>query len=117
MTEQEQKELELFKTWWKTQRWVADCDTHEYITQRVEEAWFARAKLDVNKPSWDTAPSWAKYLTQDSNGRWAWWENKPMLTIPSVGLSDTYYWDGYPGNVEYIGYHNLSKEINEKENL
>lgn len=114
MTEQEEKEIELFATWWDTDPTLY---TDDYEKGIAEEAWFARAKLDNSKPTWNTAPIWARYLTQDSNGRWAWWENKPTLTVPSVGVSDTYYWDGYPGNVEYIGHHNLSKEIYEKENL
>ena len=43
MTEQEQKELELFKEWFKT------IDKYHYqFKLQYEEAWFARAKLDRN---------------------------------------------------------------------
>lgn len=29
------------------------------------------------KPSWDSAPNWAKYLAMDSDGKWWWYEKKP----------------------------------------
>lgn len=29
------------------------------------------------KPEWGSAPEWAKYLAQDDNGRWYWYERKP----------------------------------------
>jgi len=48
MTEQEVKELELFKEWFKT------VDKHHYQYKlQYEEAWFARAKLD-KKPYIDS---------------------------------------------------------------
>lgn len=57
MTEQEQKELELFKKWWKSY--------HEFPTEHgfaiAEEAWFARAKLDRQTPS-KTLGSYARSL-------------------------------------------------------
>lgn len=30
------------------------------------------------KPDWKDAPEWANYLTQDCDGRWYWWEHKPI---------------------------------------
>ena len=44
MTEKEQKELELFKEWFKT----VDKYNQQYLFQ-YEEAWFARANLDKEK--------------------------------------------------------------------
>lgn len=29
------------------------------------------------KPSWDEAPDWARYLAQDYDGSWTWFEKKP----------------------------------------
>lgn len=29
------------------------------------------------KPSWDAAPDWAKFLTQDSTGYWFWHAVEP----------------------------------------
>lgn len=29
------------------------------------------------KPDWKDAPEWAKWLCQDSDGRWVWFERKP----------------------------------------
>ncbi len=29
------------------------------------------------KPSWDTAPEWARYLAMDETGRWYWFQDKP----------------------------------------
>jgi len=46
MTEQEQKEVELFKEWWNIFR---DICLYEYHRDTAEEAWLARAKLDKDK--------------------------------------------------------------------
>ena len=48
MTEQEQKELALFKEWWKTLN-IPD-DSIGYALKSIAEAgWFARTKLDKDK--------------------------------------------------------------------
>lgn len=31
------------------------------------------------KPDWKSAPKWAKYLAQDSDGLWNWYSKKPKL--------------------------------------
>lgn len=35
--------------------------------------------VDDSGPSWDDAPRWARYLAQDANGTWWWYEQKPQL--------------------------------------
>lgn len=32
------------------------------------------------KPDWKDAPEWAKFLAQDSNGDWYWYEFEPELS-------------------------------------
>lgn len=32
----------------------------------------------MNKPSWETAPRWAKYIAQDKDGTWCFYAEKPM---------------------------------------
>jgi hypothetical protein len=29
-------------------------------------------------PHWDDSPYWARYLAQDANGDWYWFENEPI---------------------------------------
>jgi len=29
------------------------------------------------KPNWKDAPEWARYLAQNKNGTWCWYENEP----------------------------------------
>jgi hypothetical protein len=36
-----------------------------------------------NKPSWDDAPHFAKYLAQDECGEWVWYECLPEASIQS----------------------------------
>ncbi len=31
------------------------------------------------KPNWKDAPSWAKWLAQDENGEWYWFDTKPDM--------------------------------------
>ena len=42
-----------------------------------------------DKPSWDDAPEWAQWLTQDKDGRWVWWDDKPKEWNPP---QDEYKW-------------------------
>jgi hypothetical protein len=30
------------------------------------------------KPEWKDAPEWAKFLAQDSDGTWYWYESQPV---------------------------------------
>lgn len=30
------------------------------------------------KPDWNDAPEWARYMAQDSDGSWFWYENEPI---------------------------------------
>lgn len=39
------------------------------------------------KPTWDTAPEWANYLTMDDDGTWFWHNNEPFKS--------GYYWISY----------------------
>lgn len=41
----------------------------------------------MNKPSWDDAPKWAKYLAMDADGFWCWYENEPFPTIDKNNLA------------------------------
>ena len=45
----------------------------------------------MNKPKWENAPHWAKFLSMDSDSLWWWYENKPYLyddcTWDASGLS------------------------------
>lgn len=40
------------------------------------------------KPSWDDAPEWAQWLAMDEDGRWWWYEEKPLPQ------KDYFYWLG-----------------------
>lgn len=40
------------------------------------------------KPSWSTAPEWAKWLAMDEDGVWFWFEFKPYLNSDGVWRSD-----------------------------
>ncbi len=31
------------------------------------------------KPDWKSAPKWAKWLAQDANGIWYWYEEQPQV--------------------------------------
>lgn len=33
----------------------------------------------TGRPSWDQAPNWANYLTQNSKGVWVFWQNEPAI--------------------------------------
>lgn len=34
----------------------------------------------MNKPDWKDAPEWAKWVAQDADGDWYWWEGLPTCT-------------------------------------
>lgn len=43
----------------------------------------------MTKPSWNDAPRWAKWLTQNSHGMWVWHEKEPELReLPSLQPTD-----------------------------
>ena len=42
------------------------------------------------KPSWDDAPEWAQWLAMDENGRWFWYEFKPVCK-QAYWLGDDFY--------------------------
>lgn len=42
--------------------------------------WLARRAELQNKPSWETAPSWATHLVQQVNGDWLWSEGEPTAS-------------------------------------
>lgn len=33
----------------------------------------------MDKPDWSEAPEWAKYLAQDKDGEWYWFECQPSM--------------------------------------
>jgi hypothetical protein len=35
------------------------------------------------KPSWDGAPDWANWLSQDGDEKWHWYENQPSWDYPT----------------------------------
>ena len=43
---------------------------------------------DDSGPSWDDAPEWARYLAQDKDGTWWWYEEKPR-PLDGFWWSDT----------------------------
>jgi hypothetical protein len=65
--------------------------------------------LDMRPPSWKYAPPWANYVAQNNNGRWNWFENKP-ISNPSTGK-----WvsirtaDGYTPRTRPVDPTNVSK--------
>lgn len=38
----------------------------------TKDQWLARRAELQNKPSWDDAPEWARWLAQDEDGQWKW---------------------------------------------
>lgn len=46
----------------------------------------ARVAERQNKPSWDDATEWARYLAQDSGGRWYWYDAKPVAFDEEFGV-------------------------------
>jgi len=62
------------------------------------------------KPSWKYAPYWAKYLAQDENGGWYWFE-----TMPVIGVSGQWWVSG--GQIEEAdaGLDNWMDSLEERE--
>ena len=52
-----------------------------------------RAELARVKPSWDDAPSYAKWLGMDADGTWAFLDSKPTPVVSG----DIDYGEGEPG--------------------
>lgn len=38
----------------------------------------------MKKPDWGDAPLWAKWLAQNDDGQWFWYEKKPTIA-PNMG--------------------------------
>lgn len=37
----------------------------------------------MSKPDWSTAPNWAKWVAQDADGQWIWFDDeKPVASAP-----------------------------------
>lgn len=54
----------------------------------------------MSKPDWSTAPSWARYVVCDADGRWWWHEERPdvhgaeWLSTGDVDMVDYFIdWD------------------------
>jgi hypothetical protein len=39
----------------------------------------------MNKPSWETAPSWAEWLVMQPDGSWWWFEGNPRIVDHGLG--------------------------------
>ena len=35
----------------------------------------------MQKPKWKDAPCWARYLAQNDDGQWVWYEKRPSLAF------------------------------------
>jgi hypothetical protein len=46
--------------------------------------------LPSTKPTWEDAPTWAKYLAQDSNGSWYWYADAPTK-MPKIYMANGHY--------------------------
>lgn len=42
------------------------------------------------KPDWKDAPDWARWLAQDSNGAWYWYQNKPHYADTFAGFMNCF---------------------------
>jgi hypothetical protein len=45
------------------------------------------AKHFEDAPAWDSAPKWANWVAQSSNGTWDWYENKPHQDPCGIWMS------------------------------
>ena len=68
------------------------------------------------KPDWKDAPEWANYLAGDSDGQWAWFENKPHAEYNYQ--SEGGYWANANGGRVIYGdcYDDWDKSLEEKPN-
>lgn len=42
----------------------------------------------MNKPEWKDAPEWARYIAQDRDGLWCWFELEPQVRINYWAVND-----------------------------
>lgn len=50
----------------------------------------------MNKPEWSDAPEWARYLAQDKDGEWYWFECEPNM------MSECWHLDRCVGQMERV---------------
>ena len=60
------------------------------------------------KPSWEDAPEWANYLTQNYDGSWVWWEKEPYKS------KETYAWSGGGKNSDVVVINHWKKTIEKR---
>lgn len=46
----------------------------------------------MSKPKWEDAPEWAKFLAQDEDGMWCWFESRPVIQKGDDGWSGGKRW-------------------------
>jgi hypothetical protein len=49
------------------------------------------------KPDWSKAPKWAKWVAEDEDGVWHWYEKKPVILTKYCRV-----WDYVDGEVEEV---------------
>lgn len=77
----------------------------------TKQQWLARRAELQNKPSWAEVPAEAEYMTQNSNGAWGCWNDKPALVKEKDGSGDTVeYWGG---NKPLFSFNRANKRIGE----
>lgn len=37
--------------------------------------------MSAIRPSWSTAPAWARWLAQDGDGSWYWYADRPTASV------------------------------------
>ena len=65
------------------------------------------------KPDWKDAPKWAKWLAQNDDGQWYWFENKPtygqLKTAYRGSNGGGHIHDGWIRNFDYDKGHWVGK--------
>lgn len=63
------------------------------------------------KPNWENAPDWARYLAMDKDGRWHWYEHKPVARF-------TIWWEHRAGRKQAVPmfYQDWRDTLEEKPN-